>query len=139
MMADGDIENLRICILRAETANPDLPRLLEENGAIVDDIPVYRTVAESAEPSADADRLNQQGADWLMFTSASTVEHFQARFRLPELLTKFPGLKVASIGPETSKGIKTLGIEPTLEAPEHTIDGLLGAVQKHVGQSKRSI
>ena len=39
MVADGDVENLRVCILRAEAANPELPRLLEEEGAIVDDIP----------------------------------------------------------------------------------------------------
>ncbi len=44
------IENLKICLLRAEVANPDLPRALEEFGAIVDDIPVYRTVAETRRP-----------------------------------------------------------------------------------------
>ena len=47
------VENLKICLLRAEAANPDLPRALEELGAIVDDIAVYRTVAETEDP-ADA-------------------------------------------------------------------------------------
>src|SRR5438477_3947268 len=37
------IENLRILLLRAEAANPDLPKLLEDKGAIVDDIACYRT------------------------------------------------------------------------------------------------
>jgi uroporphyrinogen III methyltransferase/synthase len=138
MLADGDVENLRICLLRAEAANPDLPKLLEGKGAIVDDIPVYRTIAEPTEPSADADRLAGQGADWLTFTSGSTVEQFHARFVLPELLKKFPDLKLASIGPETSKSISALGVEPTLEAAEHTIDGLLGALQKHIEKAKRS-
>jgi len=41
------VENLKICLLRAEAANPYLPRALEEFGAIVDDIAVYRTVAEA--------------------------------------------------------------------------------------------
>ena len=36
------IENLRILLLRAEAANPDLPKLLEDKGAIVDDIAGYR-------------------------------------------------------------------------------------------------
>jgi uroporphyrinogen III methyltransferase/synthase len=138
IMADGDVENLRICILRAETANPELPQLLEEKGAIVDDIPVYRTVAEAVEPSADADHLNQQGADWLTFTSGSTVEHFHARFDLPDLLRRFPQLRVASIGPETSKGIRALGLEPALEAREHTIDGLVKSLQKHAPRTTQN-
>ena len=38
------MENLKICIFRAEVANPELPAALEALGAIVDDIPLYRTV-----------------------------------------------------------------------------------------------
>ncbi|MBL9126081.1 MAG: uroporphyrinogen-III C-methyltransferase, partial [Verrucomicrobiales bacterium] len=38
------IENLRILLARAETANPELCRELEELGAIVDDVAFYRTV-----------------------------------------------------------------------------------------------
>ena len=137
MMAEGDVENLRICILRAERASPELPRLLEDKGAIVDDIPVYRTIAEASEGTPDANRLREQGADWLTFTSGSTVEHFHARFALPELLANFPELKLASIGPETTKAISNLGLEPTLEAVEHTIDGLVAALQKHAAKPRR--
>jgi len=137
MMADGDVENLRICILRAETANPELPRLLEEKGAIVDDIAVYRTVADPTESTTDSNLLVERGADWITFASGSTVEHFHTRFALPELLTKFPELKLASIGPETTKAIAALNLEPTVEAKDHTLDGLLAAMEKHVRKGKR--
>jgi uroporphyrinogen-III synthase len=53
------------------------------------------------------------------------VEHFHARFDLPKLLKKFPQMKLASIGPETSKAIRVLKLEPAFEAKEHTTDGLL--------------
>lgn len=138
MATDGDVENLRICILRAETANPELPRILEEKGAIVDDIPVYRSVAESTLPTADSDSLTESGADWITFTSGSTVEHFHARFDLPGLLQIFPELKLASIGPETTKAIAALNLEPTLEAREHTVDGLMTALTKYVRKQSRS-
>jgi uroporphyrinogen III methyltransferase/synthase len=69
--------------------------------------------------------LLASGADWLTFTSSSTVEHFHARFDLPKLLKKFPRMKLASIGPETSGAISILGIKPALEAGEHTTDGLI--------------
>ncbi len=120
------IENLKVCLLRAEVANPDLPKALEELGAIVDDIAVYKTVAETADPSGAAERLLAAGADWITFTSASTVEHFHARFGLPSLLKKFPKMKLASIGPETSKAIRALELEPALEARQHTVEGLVG-------------
>jgi uroporphyrinogen III methyltransferase/synthase len=123
------IENLKLCLLRAEAANPDLPQALEEMGAIVDDIGIYRTEAETGDPLAGADLL-EHGADWVTFTSGSTVEHFHARFDLPALLKKFPQLKIASIGPETSKAIRALNLEPALEAKEHTTDGLIAALLK---------
>jgi len=126
------IENLKMCLLRAEVANPDLPKALEELGAIVDDIAIYKTVAETEDPTGAGATLLESGADWITFTSGSTVEHFHARFDLPKLLKKFPQTKLASIGPETSKAIRTLGLEPALEAKAHTTDGLIGALLKTV-------
>lgn len=124
------MENLRVCLLRAEVANPELPRALEELGAIVDDIACYKTVAETEDASGDATRLREGGADWITFTSASTVEHFHARFDLPKLLARFPRTKVASIGPETTKALTVLGLKPTVEARQHTIEGLVAGLLK---------
>ena len=126
------IENLKICLLRAEVANPDLPKALEEMGAIVDDIAVYRTVPETEDPTGAAARLLESGADWITFTSSSTVENFHARFNLPVLLKKFPQTKLASIGPETSKTLRTFGLAPTVEARKHTIDGLADTIEMSV-------
>jgi uroporphyrinogen III methyltransferase/synthase len=125
-----DIENVKMCLLRAEQANPDLPKALEELGAIVDDIPVYATVGETNVAAAASEKLTEAGADWITFTSGSTVEHFNARFNLPELLKKFPQTKLASIGPETTKAIEALGLKPSVEAKEHTIEGMVVAVMK---------
>lgn len=125
-----DIENVKMCLLRAEVANQDLPEALMEEGAIVDDIPVYKTIAETEDRTGAAARLLEEGADWVTFTSGSTVEHFHARFDLPKLRKQFPQLKLASIGPETSKAIAALGLKPTIEAKEHTTDGLIAALTK---------
>src|SRR4249920_1294566 len=105
------MDNLRVCLLRAEVANPELPLALEALGAIVDDIPCYRTVPETNDPSGAGAQLLESGADWLTLTSASTVEHFHARFDLPALLAKWPKLRLASIGPETSKALAALQLK----------------------------
>ncbi len=127
--AKDDLENLRILLLRAEVASPELPKLLEEQGAIVDDVAVYQTVPETEDANGAAARLLEDGADWLTFASSSAVENFHARFNLPELLKKFPTLKSASIGPETTKALVALGLEPAIEAKQHTIAGLVQAVR----------
>ena len=119
------IENLKILLLRAEVANPELPPTLEAMGAIVDDVPCYKTVPETEDISGAAARLVESGADWITFTSSSTVENFHARFDLPKLLAQFPRLRLASIGPETSKAILALGLSPTVEAKPHHIGGLI--------------
>ena len=121
---------MKMCLLRAEVANLDLPDALTEMGAIVDDIAIYKTVVETEDPTGASERLLEDGADWVTFTSSSTVEHFHARFDLPKLMKKFPNLKLASIGPETSKAITALGLKPALEAKEHTTDGLIAALLK---------
>jgi uroporphyrinogen III methyltransferase/synthase len=126
------VENLRICLLRAEVANPELPKALEAMGAIVDDVACYRTVPDGGDTVVEA-KIRDAGADWLTFTSASTVESFHSRFDLPVLVKKFPHMKIASIGPETSKALEALKIKPTVEANEHTIDGLVQALVNHQG------
>jgi uroporphyrinogen III methyltransferase/synthase len=123
------IENLYILLLRAEVANADLPKQLEELGAIVDDVAIYKTIPETEDLNGAAATLHETGADWLTFTSASTVEHFHARFNLPELLKKFPATRTASIGPETSKALAALGVKPTIEARPHTIEGIVKSIE----------
>jgi uroporphyrinogen III methyltransferase/synthase len=125
-----DIENVKMCLLRAEVANRDLPDALQELGAIVDDIAIYKTVPETEDHGGACERLLTDGADWVTFTSSSTVEHFHARFDLPKLVKKFPKLKLASIGPETSKTILALGLKPAVEAKDHTTEGLIASLLK---------
>src|SRR5437016_5958038 len=59
------IENLKICLLRAEVASRELPDALEALGAIVDDIGCYRTVPETEDPMGTAAKLLEGGADWV--------------------------------------------------------------------------
>jgi uroporphyrinogen III methyltransferase/synthase len=127
------VDNLRILIARAQVADPDLPKHLEELGGIVDDIPVYKTVPEIEDRDGAAARLAEAGADWITFTSSSTVENFHARFPLPELLRQFPGIRLASIGPETTKAIVALGLKPAFEAKPHTIEGLIRGLESATG------
>ncbi|MCC6235126.1 MAG: uroporphyrinogen-III synthase, partial [Verrucomicrobiales bacterium] len=128
--ATESLENLRLLVARAQNGNPDLCGELEKLGAIVDDVAFYQTVPETEDRSGDAAALVERGADWITFTSSSTVENFHRRFDLPALVKKHPHLRLASIGPETSKTLRALGLAPHVEAKPHTLDALVEAVLK---------
>lgn len=136
MAAFETLENLRVLLMRAEVATKELPEALEQLGAIVDDVPCYKTVPETEDPHGLGASLLEKGADWITFTSSSTVEHFNNRFPLAELLRKFPGMKLASIGPETTKAIVNLGLRAHVEARSHNIPGLVAALESAVKKEK---
>jgi len=136
--AQETVENLRILCLRAQVANPDLVQELEEKGGIVDDVACYQTVPETEDRNGAAVRLAEEGADWITFTSASTVENFHARFDLTVLRAQWPGVKFASIGPETSKALAALGLTPEVEARPHNLEGLVKALETAVRRAKKA-
>jgi uroporphyrinogen III methyltransferase/synthase len=130
MLAAQNVENISVLLARAESANPELPRLLEDKGAIVDDIAFYKTEPETADRNGAAEDFDANSADWITFASSSAVRNFDARFGLAKRCADNPKLKLASIGPETTKALKELGLKPAAKAKEHTIDGLAAALLK---------
>lgn len=127
---EGDIENLRILIARAEEARDLLTKELSAMGAIVDVAIAYRTVAETDDRTEARTRLAEQGADMITFTSSSTVENFLA-LGLPWP----PGLKVASIGPITSKTARARGLAVAVEASQYDVPGLVDAICRYYGRA----
>jgi uroporphyrinogen III methyltransferase/synthase len=126
--AQESLENTRLLVARAETANPDLVRELEDRGAIVDDVGFYRTEPEPLSPDGPLKTLRDLGADWIVFTSSSTASNLHAACPLPELRQQHPRLRFASIGPETSRTLLALGIKPDVQARQSTLDDLVQAV-----------
>jgi uroporphyrinogen III methyltransferase/synthase len=121
----GGVENLRILLARAEKARDVLPRELSKLGAIVDEAFAYRTVPETRDVTGARRRLLEEGADLITFTSSSTVENFLA------LSLPWPkGMRVASIGPITSKTATEHGLKIDIEARRHDIEGLVEAIRK---------
>jgi uroporphyrinogen III methyltransferase / synthase len=121
---EGNIENLRILLARAEQARDVLPKQLSSLGAIVDEGFAYRTVAETRDITGARRRLMEEGADLITFTSSSTVENFLA------LGLEWPKrMQIASIGPITSKTARDRGLQVDVEARRHDIPGLVDAIR----------
>ena len=121
-----NIENLTVLWVKAEESREVVANGLTGLGAIVDEAIAYRTVPERDENLEAIARFVGEGADLITFTSASTVESFlDLKLALPE------GLKIASIGPVTSDTLRKHGLKVDIEAKEHTIQGLVDAVQAY--------
>lgn len=130
-----ELSGKRILLPRADIAREALPRLLREAGAFVVVVCAYRTEPD-AESIERAVRLAEKGGvDLVTFTSGSTVRSFfeVARSRSPKASFEFA---CASIGPITSAALRGLGLEPDVEAAEHTADGLVEAILHHYGSAR---
>ncbi len=115
------VEGRRVLVARAAEARDVLPDALAARGAAVDVLPLYDTVAESL---AGAQLEAAQSADYVTFTSSSTV-----RFFVESTDESFPaGARVVSIGPVTSATAREHGLEVHVEADRHDLDGLVDAL-----------
>ncbi len=115
----SDLHVDRALIARAAEGRDVLPDALRARGVEVSIAELYETVAE---PLDDDARAAATGADYLLFTSASSVRFFA------QAAGTLEGPRLVSIGPATSEELRAHGAEPDLEADPHTPDGLIDAV-----------
>jgi uroporphyrinogen-III synthase len=111
----------RVLLPQAEAARPVLADGLAAAGWTVDAVVAYRTVAADVAPAL---LERARGADAITFTSGSTVTGYLAAAGAGAV----PAV-VACIGPVTADAATAAGIAVTAVAAEHTIDGLVAALE----------
>ena len=131
----GSLQGARVLLPRAEQARDALPDGLRALGAVVDVIPVYRTVAETTDGAELATQLAAGRVDVVTFTSSSTVQHFV------ELVGRDAAVgsryAAAVIGPVTAATARELGLPVAIEATEYTAPGLVQAMIRHFAGAPR--
>jgi uroporphyrinogen III methyltransferase/synthase len=122
----ADLPVARALIARARVARDVLPDALRARGAEVDVVELYETVAEQL---SEAELAAARAADYVTFTSSSTV-----RLLLdagggagPDGVLR-DGARLVSIGPVTSATLREHGLTPHVEAERHDVDGLIAAL-----------
>jgi uroporphyrinogen III methyltransferase / synthase len=133
-VAEGLIEALagipvhRALIACARGGRRTLADALRAQDAQVDVVELYETVAE---PLGEGALEAARNADYITFTSSSTVSFFMqaAGGGLS------PTTRIVSIGPATSQTLSEHGLHHHLQASRHDIDGLIEALV-HDAQSR---
>ena len=121
-----EVDGRPVLIARAAEAREVLPEALRERGGKVDVVSLYETVRE--EPAA-TDIEAAQSADYITFTSSSTVRNLRET-----LGERFPDeARVISIGPITSEAIRDAGLTIHSEARRHDVDGVIEALLEDAG------
>ena len=117
----------RALLARASSGRDVLPDALRERGAEVDVLALYETLAE---PLTAITLKAALEADYITFTSSSTVENFLAAAGITGsgAGSFSPQTRIVSIGPVTSKTLSEHGLEPHVEAERHDVDGVIAAL-----------
>ncbi|MBA62120.1 MAG: uroporphyrinogen-III C-methyltransferase [Planctomycetaceae bacterium] len=117
----------KVLLIRASRGRDILPLGLRDAGAEVEQIVVYRSEdVKMLSPSTT--EAVKQGIDWVTFTSSAI-----ARSSIGLLGEHLQGLKSVSISPITSETMRGLGFEPTVEAKQYDLDGMIQAIFDYAG------
>jgi uroporphyrinogen III methyltransferase/synthase len=123
----GSLRGQRVLLPRADIARDALATGLAGEGAIVEAVVAYRTVAAPASPEIER-QLRAGDIDAVTFTSSSTVRAFLGMLSSTEVLG---GITVACIGPITARTLSDMGLEATVVAQTYTVPGLVEALRGH--------
>lgn len=123
-LAARGVAGRRVLLPRAAEARDVIPEELRRLGAQVDVVPVYRTVSPPGLEQRAQELFSLVRPHWVTLTSSSTVRHLLAAVPRERLA----GVRLASIGPVTTRTAREAGLEVTVEASRYTVEGLAEAM-----------
>ncbi|MCH8850626.1 MAG: uroporphyrinogen-III synthase, partial [Chloroflexi bacterium] len=125
----SDLQGMRVLLPRAEGARELLIEGLVERGAAVDEVTLYVAALPEDRDSEGLRRLRAGEIDIATFASSSTVRNLAAL--LGDDLEPLRRCRIACIGPITAATVEELlGRPPDVVAKEHTISGLMRALEE---------
>jgi uroporphyrinogen III methyltransferase/synthase len=126
----GEVAGKRILLPRASEGEEGLAERLMERGARVTSAVAYQTVLDGTGAESVRERLAEGSLDVVTFTSSSTVKNFAAALGIGS--QGLGNVVIACIGPSTAKtATDMLGREPDVVAADHTIPGLMAALESY--------
>lgn len=138
--AEGIIEELKdkikpgnwVLLPRARGARSLLPEAIKKWGAHVNEVFIYKAVAEKRVSKEMFEEIISGNVDFITFTSSSTVHNFINIVGLDNALRINKKTKIACIGPITAQTAKEAGLSIDVVAKDYTVDGLIAAIIDNV-------
>lgn len=128
-------KSLNILLPRASVARDFLPKALEDAGARVDIVPVYRTALPDNLDRGRVAALLSGSADCIAFTSASTVKNLAQLFDTQDLSAVLSGIAIACLGDITAQTAADFGLNVEIQPKQTTIRFLARAIADYFERS----
>jgi uroporphyrinogen III methyltransferase / synthase len=122
----GAAAGKRFLLVRASRGREVLAEELTKAGGIVEQVVVYDSIDIAAPSPEIAEQMAAGRIDWTTVTSSAIARSLARMFG--ESLKQ---TKLASISPITSETLRELGYEPTVEAKEYTMGGVVEAIASY--------
>jgi uroporphyrinogen III methyltransferase/synthase len=130
LLDQADPKGKRFCLVQGSLADPGLGCHLQAKGAVVEAWTLYETQPETRDLTGHRARFLHEGAHFIAFTSASTVDNWQALKLDPAAGAPRP--RIVSMGPVTSDRLRQLDCPIAAEAENATLDSLIETIRKLV-------
>ncbi|MEJ2058728.1 MAG: uroporphyrinogen-III synthase [Desulfofustis sp.] len=127
-LLDQGVEGRNVLIPRAVDGREVLPETLRGAGAQVTIAPIYRNIPPPGRRDELRAELESGSVDMVTFTSSSTVRNFLTMVDAAdqeELERLLAGVRIATIGPITTKTVTDSGLKVDVQPNRHTIDAMV--------------
>lgn len=128
-LVQKNIRGKRLLLIRPRIAPPRFAETLRRAGAVVTEALGYETVRPTQTIRRVYRDVVSKGADAVVFTSSSTASHLASALGAREFRKFVKRAKVFSIGPQTSRTLKSLGAAVYRQSPIATIPGLIRTLE----------
>jgi uroporphyrinogen III methyltransferase/synthase len=120
----------RILVTRGEGQAEEFAALIRMRGGIPVLFPTVRLVPPDDPGPLDEVLARLSTFDWILFASANAAKFFCSRAAQKGISGPPEGVRVASVGPGTSRELRRLGFPAALTAERHTAEGLADALRR---------
>jgi uroporphyrinogen-III synthase len=130
LIARESMDSAKVLVITGNLNREVLVQKLEEDRAIVDCLPVYKTEETDLAKDPVAGEFRAKGADIILFASPSAAQSFFDQAASLKLAAKARRPLTGSIGPSTTATMKQLGLPVDFEAAEANLESLIETVLK---------
>jgi uroporphyrinogen-III synthase len=128
-LSNYKLKGKTIFIPRSAIGREELPKGLEELGAVIQTAPTYNVSLPSKENlNRSIKKLKEAEPDIFIFTSPSTFKNFIEIMEIDLAADYFDGYLIAAIGPATKSAIENRGVKVNVMPEEFTLEGLANAI-----------
>ncbi len=127
---DRPLSGRRIVVTRSREQAGELIDMLEERGAEAIAAPTIRIAPPEDLAALDAACAKAGSFDWIIFTSANSVERFMNRLFANGDVRDLKGVRICTVGPSTGARLNRYGIRVDLTPAEYRVEAIVAALKR---------